>query len=195
MSLGNIISTSVYTMMSNDVNLPVTCVYEEQDLGVLFTSNLRFGGHINQIVHKANRLIGLIKQTFNYLDPPMLRALYVGLVRPHLDYALVVWSPNQLGDIRTIENVQRRATRIIPSFRTMTYYDRFVSLNLPILLYRRRMDMIMVYKIVHGFDGICFEELFTFSDTSTRSNGYKLYKHYSRLSIRNYSFSQQVIND
>ena len=64
MSLGNTISTSVYTMMSTDVNLPVICVYEEQDLGVLFTSNLRFGGHINQIVHKANRLIGLIKQTF-----------------------------------------------------------------------------------------------------------------------------------
>ena len=77
-------------------------------MGVLFTSNLKFGSHISQIVHKANRLIGLIRRTFSYLDPPMLRLLYVGLVRPH---PCVIWNPYQLGDMRAIENVQRRVTR------------------------------------------------------------------------------------
>ena len=76
-------------MMMNNVNLPITHVYEERDLGVLFTSNHKFSSHISQIVLKVNRLIGLIRRTFSYLDPPMPLASYVGLVRPHLDHAYV----------------------------------------------------------------------------------------------------------
>ena len=60
MSLGNATSINGYFMVRNNVNLPITRIYEERDLGVLFTSNLKFGSHISQIVHKANRLIGLI---------------------------------------------------------------------------------------------------------------------------------------
>ena len=82
-----------YFMVRNNVYLPITRVYEERDLGVLFTSNLKFGSHISQIVHKANRLIGLIRQTFSYLGPPMLCVLYVGFVCPHLDYTCVIWNP------------------------------------------------------------------------------------------------------
>ena len=36
-------------------------VEKEKDLGVLFSHSLKFGDHIKMIVHKANRLLGLIK--------------------------------------------------------------------------------------------------------------------------------------
>ena len=55
--------------------------------------------------------------------------------------------------------------------------------------------MIMVYKIVHGLDDVHFEDIFTYSDTTTRSNGYKLFKHHSHLNIRKYSFSECIVND
>ena len=78
----------------------------------------------------------------------MLWTLYTSLVRPHLDYACVVWCPFQLEDVRAIERVQRRATKLVPALRNKSYYDRLVALNLPSLLYhRRRMDMIMVYLV------------------------------------------------
>ena len=64
---------------------------------------------------KANRLLGLIKRTFSYLESQMLRLLYITLIRPHLDYACVVWNPYQLGDIRALEQVQRRVTRTCPT--------------------------------------------------------------------------------
>ena len=39
-------------------------------------------------------------------------------------------------------------------------YDRLVSINLPFLMYRRRrMNMIMMYKILHALDGVPFEDL------------------------------------
>ena len=77
-------------------------IEEENDLGVLFNSSLKFGNHINKIVHKAKRLLGFIKRTFSYLEPQMLRLLYTALIRPHLDYACVVWNPHQSGDIRAL---------------------------------------------------------------------------------------------
>ena len=74
------------------------------------------------------------------------------LIRPHLDYACVIWNPYQLGDIRILERVQRSATPACSSLRHLPYNDRLVALNLSFLMYRRRrMDMIMVYKILHGF--------------------------------------------
>ena len=60
-----------------------------------------------------------------------------------------------------IEKVQRQATRIVPEFSDYSYYDRLKVFNLPSLVYRRRrMDMIMVYKIIYGLDGSPFDVFF-----------------------------------
>jgi len=135
----------------------------------LFTNNFKFGHHISAIFRKANSITGIVKISFNCLSPSMFKILCTSLIRPHLDYASVVWSPYQLGDIHKIEKAQRQATKILPEFWDYSYYERLTELNLPSLLYcRRRM---MVYKIIHCVDGCLFDKLFTFSDfQSTRSN-------------------------
>ena len=57
------------------------------------------------------------------------------------------------------------------------------------------MDMITVFRIVHGLQGVPFENLFQFHNTITRGNGYKLYKHFCHLNLRKFTFSQRVIED
>ena len=86
----------------------------------------------------------------------MLRLLYTTIIRPaHLDYACMIWNPYQSGDIRVLEQLQRHITRACPSFLHLSYHDWLMALNLPSLLYRRRrMDMIMMYKILNGLDGL-----------------------------------------
>ena len=72
---------------------------EEKDLGVLFDTTLKFSSHIAATASKANRLVGLIRRTFKFLDQKMLVQLYKSLIRPHLEYANSVWNPVLKKDI------------------------------------------------------------------------------------------------
>ena len=89
-------------------------------------------------MHKANRLLRLIKRTFNFLEPQILHNLYTALIRPHLDYACVIWNLYQLGDIRTLEHIQRNITTACPTLRHLSYHDQLVVLNLPALMHSQK---------------------------------------------------------
>ena len=39
----------------------ISMVVEEKDLGVVFDNDLKFTSHVNQIVMKASRVLGIIK--------------------------------------------------------------------------------------------------------------------------------------
>ena len=53
--------------------------------------------------------------------------------------------------ITALENVQRRATKLIPGYKELDYKERLIRLHLPTLSYRRlRGDMIEIYKILTG---------------------------------------------
>ena len=52
-------------------------------------------------------------------------------------------------DIEALEKVQKRATKILPQLKHITYSDRLKACKLPTLHYRRiRGDMIKTYKIM-----------------------------------------------
>ena len=85
----------------------------ERDLGVVIDDKITFKGHIGGIIKKVNKLMGLIRRTFIYLDKEVFVPLYTSLVRSHLEYAQSVWSPHSKGGIRRLEQVQRNATRLV----------------------------------------------------------------------------------
>jgi hypothetical protein len=56
-----------------------------------------------------------------------------------------------VGDIEKIENVQRRATKQVPTLKNMKYNEILKKLKMPTLKYRRmRGDMIEVFQIKNG---------------------------------------------
>ena len=96
----------------------------EKDIGVLVDRNLSFSKHIQQKVNKVNSIMELIRRTYTFLDETSFRFLFQALVRPNLEYAAAVWSPYTKKDIELIENVQRRATKQVPSLKQLSYTDR-----------------------------------------------------------------------
>ena len=84
MTLGRSHEKHNYTMRKYGNSLPLNWCNEQQDLKILFTPNLKFSQHVNKIAWKANRVIGIIKRSFNHIDKTMFHTLYVSLVRPLL---------------------------------------------------------------------------------------------------------------
>lgn len=146
--LGKDENIATYMMHPENNELAIQKVTSEKDLGVIVDNKLLFREHMSTKVATANKVLGLIFRTFTYMDQDMFVSLYKSLVRPHLEYATPVWTPLYKKDSIALENVQRRATRLVSSLSTLTYQERLVKLGLPSLEYRRfRADVIEVYEI------------------------------------------------
>ena len=141
---GNVHEQFEYKLLDKDSNLqPLQLDTKEKDLGIWFQNNLKFDEHINYVVNRSNKLLVLIKRTFKALDKESFLILYKSLIRSILDYGGSVYYPSTKKNIQLIENIQRRATRILPKLRGLTYGERLESHKLPTLLYRRiRYDLI-----------------------------------------------------
>ena len=140
----NIMYTNRYRL--NDEELEH--VFKEKHLGVIIDCDLKFEQHMLIKVKKANAIVGLIRHSFSYLDSALFKKLFTMFVRLHLEYAQAVWSPPGI-----IENIQIRATKLVDTLGNLDYADRLRKLNLPTLVYRRKMgDMIEQYKHFHVYD-------------------------------------------
>ena len=186
-----------YFMPDNGSATTITEVTEEKDLGVTFSSDLKFHKHIVSAVKKANRILGVVKRTFTYIDRDMFLQLYKTLIRPHIEYGSVIWSPYLKKDIYLIENLQRRATKIVKEIRNKPYEDRLRILGLPTLQYRReRCDVVQVYKIMNEIDSLDYNTFFTKTACgTTRGHHQKLQKTPCRLRSRQNVFSLRVVNN
>ena len=68
-----------------------------------------------------------------------------------MEYANSVWCPYKQGDIKELEKVQKRATKLVLNLNKIPYKDRLMHLKLPTLKYRRlRGDRTEVFKITHN---------------------------------------------
>jgi hypothetical protein len=145
-----------YSMSVNSIERKILGVTEaERDLGIIITKDLKWGCQTQKAANKANAVLGILKRTFSYWTPDTLKILYVTFVRPHLEYASSVWSPYQKQDITTLENVQRRATKLIPSLKSISYEKRLEIIGLTILQDRRaRGDSIQFFKFKNNFNSI-----------------------------------------
>ena len=146
-------------------------VFEEKDLGVMVDMELSFENHIASKVRVANAMVGLIRRSFSYLSCSLFRKLYLAFVRPHLEYAQVVWSPHSKKLINMIENVQIRATKLVDGLSSLDYPDRLKMLNLPTLAHRRlRGAMIELFKHFNVYNKDTLSESFQPRLRTTRSH-------------------------
>ena len=168
-----------------------------KDLGVTIDSLLKFHEHTNLTVSKANRVLGLIRKTFQCREQDMVTRLFKSLIRPILEYGNLLWGPFYSTDQQAIEGVQRRATKLITSICHLSYPERLQILNLPSLYYRRlRGDMIFMYQISHHNLDASLQDLFQpASTTCTRGHNLKYFKPRCKTRCRYNFFSYRTIDN
>ena len=79
----------------------------------------------------------MIKRSFINRSKETIIPLYKSLVRPHLEYCCQIWSAYYKKDIKLIEGVQRRATKLVAGMQDFNYSDRLKMLGLQRLEERR----------------------------------------------------------
>ena len=85
------ISANHPPVLFNDI--PVIKMNEHKHLGIILDSKLSFATHIQSIILKCRRGIGMIKFLSKYLPRNTLTELYKLYVRPHLDYGVIYHIP------------------------------------------------------------------------------------------------------
>ena len=78
----------------------------------------------NQLVTEPNQILGMIKHNFSDRTKETVLLLYKSLVRPQLEYCHQIWSPHYYKDIKLIEGVQRRATKLVQDSENLQHDDR-----------------------------------------------------------------------
>ena len=176
---------SYYMSTNTGVSLELQPTELEKDLGVWIDPSLTFSSHCETQAGKANRTLGLIRRTYTYLDKTSLTKLYTSLVRCKLEYGYPAWAPMFRKDCELLERVQRRATKMVPSIKELSYEDRLKALNLPSLYYRRaRGDMIELYKHMNGIYTVQCNYIKLEPDTTTRGHNYKIKKPLTNRRVR-----------
>jgi len=144
---------------------------------------------------KTNRILGCIKSSMISRSREVILPLYSTLVRPHLESCVQLWSPQHRKDMDLVEQVQRRATKMIRGPEHLSYEERLRELGLFSLEKRRLQgDLIEAIQYIKGgykHDG---ERLFTKACSDRiRGSGFKLKEGRSRLDIRKKFFTGRVM--
>ena len=170
---------------------------KEKDLGVTISADIKVSEQCGIAASKGNQILGLIRRNITYKGKKLIIPLYKAIVRPHLEYCIQAWRPYRKKDIDTLERIQRRATKMIPELRDLSYEERLKECGLITLETRRlRGDQIEVFKILNGYENIDRNMFFSLKkDSRTRGHEVKLVKDQCRLDIRKHSFSQRTIHE
>ena len=140
------------TDYTSDEVVELSLVEEEKDLGIWIISNLKPSLHCFRTATRATQMPGQLKRSFKFLSKSSFLMLYKTFVRPTLEYCTLIWNPYFAKDIDVLKNVQRHATKLLPSITSLPYKSRLRYLNIYSLYCRwQRGDLIETYKLLHNY--------------------------------------------
>ena len=115
------------TLIQIDSNV-IECVENFNFLGLITNKQLKWNDHIDHIVLKISRIIGVLTRLKNHIPFNILFTLYNSLLLPHINYSLIVWGhqPSKL------TNLQKKCIRIITKNKMFAHTDPLFK-NLHIL--------------------------------------------------------------
>lgn len=92
---------------------PIKRVTEFRYLGILFDECVMWKSHVESILSKAGKRVGMLGRIRNDFTPYCANIVYVSFVRPILEYYDTVWTCCGSRNAKNLEKLQRPAARIV----------------------------------------------------------------------------------
>ena len=99
-------------------------------MGVVIQDNLSPEKHINRIFGDIIKMLRNIRMAFHFLDKDMRRKVMPTMIRPKLEYAELIWSPQKKKHVLKLERIQRIATKMVPELEDLPYEERLKEMHL-----------------------------------------------------------------
>ncbi|GBM35453.1 Retrovirus-related Pol polyprotein from transposon 297 [Araneus ventricosus] len=122
------------------------------DLGIIFDTKLDFSQHINSMVSKAYRRLGILKRkTKEFSSEIALKVLYYAHVRSSLEYCSIIWDSIYRNKIEIIERIQNNFLRYWLYKKNGIYLQDVSSsylrdmFNIPSLCSRRDISCVLFF--------------------------------------------------
>ena len=155
----------------------------------MISEDLKFHKHVDKISDRCNKEINRIRRSFTTRTPTFLAEMYKLYVRPHIEYCVEMWNPGYQGDIKKLELVQNKMTRLLNLGNHMRPEERNTMMGLSTHENRRRRgDLIATFKNIDNPN--LFERR---ASSRTRGNDKTLMMPIARTLVRSHSLSCRII--
>ena len=164
-------------------------------MGVYVSNTLKPSLNCLKAAKKAMSALKLIKMAFNSLTKANFKTLYSVYVRPHIEHCIQATGPYLIQDLKALEKVQRRATKLVCGLHQVPYEERLRILELTSVEERiRRGDLIETYKILSHQSGTEEKTYFArYNAGTTRGHNRKLKVNRTNTLLRLKFFSNRVV--
>ena len=174
---------------------------KHKHLGVTFNSQGNWSHHMEEVITKANKRLGILLNLKYVLSRNALKTLYISNVRSIIEYSDILWDciPDYL--LKRLERINLNAIRCITGLTISTHTPKlYTESGLQPLYIRRKIHRLtQMYKIVHGLAPTYLTELLP--ERTADRNPYPVrntdvYTPYKcRTESLNNSFFPQTIRD
>ena len=127
-------------------------VQTHRHLGLIISNDLSWDAHIDHIIHKANKRLGLMSRLKWQIDRRSLEIIYKSFILPSLEYGNVILDSASARQLKRLETIQyRSAIAVTCALRTSSYSKLCEELGWNTLAERRQLQqMKLIFKIRSG---------------------------------------------
>ena len=139
-------------------------------LGVTIDTNLSWSVHINNIVSKLSKGVGVISRLRHTLPTNLLIKIYYILIMPYLTYCCVIWGNSALTHLKKNIVIQKKCIRIITKSHFIAHteplYHQLNILCFTDIVYVQ--NAVFMYQFTNNLLSPDFKHLFMYHNYSTR---------------------------
>ena len=141
---------NVYTLKRVLILTVHTLFWDTLYLSITFDNRLSFEKHINNLVKKLSKAVGILCQVKNFLNSQALLQLYYAIFHSHLQYGLIIWGSTFKTYLKKLTTLQNKAVKIVGGGKyfdhATPYYSKLRILKLVDLLKLEKALFVLKYR-------------------------------------------------